>query len=122
MSAIIGFLTEHVGSFISSSALWPAVSAVVIAFVLKVVNRNKLWFVIKPSAVIVAVAINSLLLRFLPKKSVDAVENGLILTIVWLGKEWLSEVERKILEFVNGAIIIQEVKIATKEKERDSRR
>jgi hypothetical protein len=75
--------------------------ATIVGFVLmliaKFAPREKLWIAFKPSSDVVAILINTFLLKWLGKKTAIKVEEGLFCTIFYIGRKWFENCEAKLL-------------------------
>jgi hypothetical protein len=87
----------------------------VLAALLKIMPRDKLWTIVKPSAIAVGFFINTLLLKLLPKKDAIKVEEGVFCTLTYVGRMWFQEVEATILSdnvdgISSGDVVINKTK------------
>jgi hypothetical protein len=70
---------------------------IVIAFIAKIFPRDKLWLIVKPSAIIVGTIINNTLLKIFPKQAAVKVEEYVVCTLTNLVRMWCTQVEETVL-------------------------
>jgi len=94
MSVLTAILTWLSGTGLGISTI----VALVLSLLLKVMPRDKLWAIVKPSAIFVGFLINNTLLKLLSKKDAVKVEEGVICTLTYVGRMWFQQVETTVLE------------------------
>lgn len=72
--------------------------SIAVAVFIRFCSKEKLMKITQPSAGFAGVALSFLLLKWLPKKVAEKVEEGILCTLTYVARMWLETFEKKLIE------------------------
>jgi hypothetical protein len=90
---------ETIVAWLTSSGIGiPMIVSFAVALFLKYCPREKVAAILKPIAISIGFAINTVLLKIFPRKTAIKVEEGIVCTITYAGRMFFTWIEEEVLK------------------------